>query len=121
MQSMSIFLSLILRHKPEEIGIKLDSQGWASISDIVAGMSKIGKNINSNDIISIVLNDEKCRYSLKDNNTMIRANQGHSVKIDLDLKETVPHKDLFHGTATQFVSVILKEGLKPMQRHHVHY
>ncbi len=66
------------------------------------------------------MNDEKGRHSLKDNNTMIRANQGHSIKIDLDLKEKQPNKDLFHGTATQFVSVILKEGLKPMQRHHVH-
>ena len=120
MQNISKFLSLILRHKPEAISIKLDSQGWASVSDIVIGMTNTGKNVDTKDIISIVLNDEKGRYSLKDNNTMIRANQGHSIKVDLDLKEKQPTKDLFHGTATQFVSIILKEGLKPMQRHHVH-
>lgn len=118
---ISKFLSLVLRHKPETIGIKLDSQGWVSVGDVVAGMSRAGKTVDSLDIIEIVLDDEKGRYSLKDNDTMIRANQGHSIKgIDLGLVEKKPPGILFHGTPTKVVSIIRVEGLKPMQRHHVH-
>jgi len=120
MNHISKFLSLVLRHKPETIGIKLDPQGWVSVADVVGGMIKAGKTVNSLDIIEIVLDDEKGRYSLKDNDTMIRANQGHSIKVDLGLVAQQPPKDLFHGTTERFVDTILKEGLKPMQRHHVH-
>ena len=121
---ISKFLSLILRHKPETIGIKLDKQGWAYVGDIVAGMSKAGKTVDSLDIIEIVIDDEKGRYSLKDNDTMIRANQGHSIKdIDLGLTPLKPSEVpgwLYHGTNSRFLEAIQSQGLKPMGRQHVH-
>lgn len=115
---ISKFLSLVLRHKPETIGITLDSQGWANVNELLAGMQKQGKKVTVKDLEQIVSEDSKGRYSLKDGK--IRANQGHSIKVDLELVAKQPPKDLFHGTPEKFVDVILKEGLKPMNRHHVH-
>ena len=118
MQHISKFLSLILRHKPETIGIELDAQGWADVDELINGMSKQGKRVTLADIEQIVDEDSKGRYSLE--NGMIRANQGHSIKVDLGLTPKQPPKTLFHGTPEKFVEIIKQEGLKPMHRHHVH-
>jgi len=120
MEHISKLLSMILRHKPEVIDIKLDAQGWAPVVSIVNGMKKIGKKVEISNILEIVRADAKGRYALKDNNTMIRANQGHSIKVDLGLVETTPPDVLYHGTIKKFFDIIKHEGLKPMKRHHVH-
>ena len=117
---ISKFLSLILRHKPETINISLDRYGWANITDIVSGMQATGKKVDYLDIIQIVLDDSKGRYVLKNNDTMIRATQGHSISIDLELEAENPPSTLFHGTSTQFITSIMSTGLNKGQRHHVH-
>jgi putative RNA 2'-phosphotransferase len=120
MEHLNKFLSLILRHKPGVIGVELDAQGWVSVDDVVSGMKKAGKNVEISDILSIVASDGKTRYSLKNNNTMIRANQGHSIPVDLELVAVTPPDALYHGTTIKFIDIIKSEGLKRMQRHHVH-
>ena len=117
----SKFLSLILRHDPAAAGITLDPQGWADIEALLNGMSKKGYAISHNDLFTIVEDDKKGRYSISDNHRRIRANQGHSIKVDLGLIEKKPPSILYHGTATRFYDAILKSGgVSKMERHHVH-
>jgi len=115
-KKVSKFLSLILRHKPETIGLVLDAQGWAEIDALIAK----SKNVKlTRELLSeVVQKDNKQRYSIEADR--IRANQGHSVKIDLELQALVPPKILYHGTATRFLESIMKHGLRKQQRHHVH-
>ena len=87
---LSIFISLILRHKPSEIGITLDKHGWANVKDLIAGINSTGRTIDMNTLEEIVRTDNKGRYSFNDNKTLIRANQGHSIPVDVELKESVP-------------------------------
>jgi putative RNA 2'-phosphotransferase len=114
---ISKFLSLILRHKPEEIGLQLDENGWAVISEIV---EKSNGRITDNLLRQAVTTNEKQRFAISDDGQRIRANQGHSVKVELNLKEVTPHDVLFHGTATRFLKAILTNGLQKMDRNHVH-
>ncbi len=118
-KSASKFLSFVLRHCPEDIGIALDANGWADISELI---DKSPSQIDlSNELIKeVVLTSDKQRFKVSDDGLRIRANQGHSVKIDLELKPKEPPSKLFHGTATRFINSINKEGLKPGQRQHVH-
>ena len=111
----SKFLSLILRHKPEKIGIKLDEHGWAKVPEILKGM-----DLTMNDLEHIVDTDEKRRYSFNDDKTLIRANQGHSIPVDLELEPVQPPEYLYHGTVGQFLASIQKEGLLPRSRQYVH-
>lgn len=120
MQHLSKFLSLILRHKPESVGLTLDPHGWVNVDKLLVGMQQSGKRITLNDLKEIVKDDNKCRYSFNNDLTMIRANQGHSIPVDLGLVEKTPPQILYHGTPDRFESIIRVEGLKPMQRHHVH-
>jgi putative RNA 2'-phosphotransferase len=121
MNKLSVFISLILRHKPEVIGIKLDSHGWASVSDLLKGINDSGKyTINQLMLVDIVLKDTKGRYTFNNDKSKIRATQGHSVKIDLDLVPEEPPFNLYHGTDSKFFDAIKKNGLSKMQRHHVH-
>lgn len=118
--SLSKFLSLVLRHKPEAANITVDEHGWASISDLINN-NKNPRNKFTREIIEeIVKTDEKQRYSISPDGNFIRANQGHSFKVDLELKPQVPPPILYHGTATRFIDSIFKEGLKPMSRLQVH-
>lgn len=120
--SLSKFLSLILRHQPDAAGIQLDGHGWADVSKLLQGINNTGRKIDIETLEGIVRTDEKGRYSFNDDKTKIRANQGHSIKVDADLKELIPPDILYHGTATRFLGSILnqKEGLKPMGRLYVH-
>lgn len=111
----SKFLSLILRHKPEEIGIELDNHGWANVNELLSGM-----NITMDVLEEIVTTDEKKRYSFNDNKTLIRANQGHSVPVDVELKECKPPSILYHGTGEKYKESIEESGLIPKSRLHVH-
>lgn len=117
---LSIFISLILRHKPETIGITLDEHGWADVKELIDGINASGHQINMEILEEIVRTDEKGRYSFNDNKKMIRANQGHSIPVDVELDEVNPPEILYHGTATRFLDSIMKEGLKSMSRLYVH-
>ncbi len=111
----SKFLSLLLRHKPEEAGIDLDHEGWASVKQLI---SKAG--FTQSDLDTIVATDNKGRYSFSADKMLIRANQGHSLQVDLKLTLQIPPKVLYHGTARRFCDVIKKEGLVKQSRTHVH-
>ena len=115
--SASKFLSLILRHNPGEIGLTLDPGGWASVAEIVA---RSGGRLNETAIRRIAATSDKQRFALSPNGSRIRANQGHSIPVDLGLTPQEPPGTLWHGTATRFLVAILDEGLKPMSRQHVH-
>ena len=117
---LSVFISLILRHKPEEIGITLDEHGWADVDELIAGIKASGRHINMDILKEIVATDEKKRYSFNEDMTLIRANQGHSIPVDVELKEVTPPDVLYHGTAKRFIDSIKRDGIKPMSRLYVH-
>ena len=106
----SKFISLILRHKPETIGITLDEHGWADVSELIAGISKTHP-LDMKVLERIVAEDEKQRYSFNEDKTLIRANQGHSIPVDVELEKVEPPEILYHGTATKFEEAIDREGL----------
>jgi putative RNA 2'-phosphotransferase len=114
----SKFLSLILRHDPAAGGVTLDAQGWVSVDDLLAGMSTAGSPLTLDELHHIVDTDNKGRYSIVSG--MIRANQGHSIDVDLGLVPQTPPAELFHGTAQRFLESILASGLLPGQRQYVH-
>lgn len=114
------FISLVLRHKPEEAHIVLDKNGWANVNDLISGVKETGREINMEILEEIVRTDNKGRFSFDENKTKIRANQGHSINVDVELKECVPPDVLYHGTATRFLNSIYEEGIRPMKRLYVH-
>lgn len=117
---LSVFISLILRHKPETIGIKLDSKGYANVDELINGINNSGRKIDMEILEEIVRTDNKGRYSFNEDKSKIRANQGHSVKVDVGLKECKPPKSLYHGTCTRYLNSIMTVGLTKMSRLHVH-
>lgn len=120
LDTISKFISLILRHKPETIGIKLDSHGWANVDELIKGIAVQYPGFSINELDEIVRTDKKTRYSFNADRTLIRANQGHSILVDVDLKEKTPPLVLYHGTGAKYVSSIDKQGLKPKSRLYVH-
>lgn len=118
--NISKYMSLILRHKPEVIGIKLDNHGYVKVNDLISGIQKTYKEFNIDILNYIVETDNKQRYSFNEDKSLIRANQGHSINVDLELKEEVPPDILYHGTAEKFISSIEKIGLIPKSRQYVH-
>ncbi len=117
---LSKFLSLLLRHNPQAANITLDEHGWADVDRLIAGVKQTGRNIDRDILEEIVASDQKQRYSFNEDRTLIRANQGHSVSVDVELKEQKPPEFLYHGTAGRFLVSIEREGLKPMGRLYVH-
>jgi len=117
---LSKFISLVLRHKPEAAKITLDEHGWANVEELLAGVHDTGRKIDRNMLEEIVKTDHKQRYSFNQDKTLIRANQGHSIPVDVELEEQEPPEFLYHGTAGRFLNSILAEGLKPMGRLYVH-
>lgn len=115
----SKFISLILRHKPETIGIALDEHGWANVEELIEGVSKTHK-LDMETLERIVAEDEKQRYSFNEDKTLIRANQGHSIPVDVELEEVVPPETLYHGTGEKYVASIDAQGLIPKSRLYVH-
>lgn len=115
----SKFISLILRHKPEEIGITLDEHGWASVSELIAGIST-RYAFNMDILEEIVRTDSKQRYSFNEDKTLIRANQGHSIPVDVELELKEPPEYLWHGTGEKYVESINRSGLIPKSRLYVH-
>lgn len=117
---LSRFLSLILRHKPEEIGLTLDSQGYLEVEKLLQGINNTGRKIDKDTLDEIVASDNKQRYSYNHDKTKIRANQGHSIKVDLGLVNSKPPEFLYHGTVERFLDNIGKHGLLKMNREYVH-
>ena len=118
-KSTSKFISLILRHKPGVIGIDLDGHGWADVSELIEGVSRTHP-IDMETLERIVKEDDKQRYSFNEDRTLIRANQGHSIPVDVELEEVAPPKILYHGTGEKYVSSIDEQGLLPQSRLYVH-
>lgn len=115
----SKYISLILRHKPEVIGITLDEHGWANVDELLEGISRT-QFIDMELLEDIVRTDDKQRYSFNEDKTLIRANQGHSVSVDVELKEAIPPEILWHGTGMKYVEAIDNEGLISKSRLYVH-
>lgn len=115
----SKYISLILRHKPETIGITLDEHGWADVSELIKGISKT-HHLDMETLEEIVKTDNKKRYSFNEDKTKIRANQGHSIPVDVELEAKEPPEFLWHGTGEKFVAAIDREGLIPKSRLYVH-
>ena len=111
----SKLISLILRHKPETIGITLDEHGWANVDELIRGV-----NIDLKTLEQIVATDDKQRYSFNEDKTLIRANQGHSIPVDVELEEVQPPEFLWHGTAKKYEYSIYNSGLIPKSRLYVH-
>jgi len=117
---ISKFMSLILRHEPEIIGIVLDKNGWADTNELIEGMNRVGHHVTLDNVKEIVKTNDKQRFKFNEDYTKIRANQGHSVSVDVELTETKPPDLLYHGTATRFVQSIKNEGLIAKSRLYVH-
>lgn len=116
----SKFLSLVLRHKPETIGLQLDSQGWASVDDLLRRMAAHGHPLTPDELQELVATNSKQRFAFSDDGKMIRASQGHSVDIELGLSRQEPPEYLYHGTVAAVLPAVRQEGLKKMSRQHVH-
>ena len=117
----SKFISLILRHNPGAAGISLDEHGWANVQELIDGINRSDGHILDMEMLEeIVRTDEKQRYSFNEDHTLIRANQGHSIPVDVDLEEKIPPDILWHGTGEKYVSSIDRQGLIPKSRLYVH-
>ena len=115
----SKFLSLVLRHKPDTIGISLDEHGWANVSELIESISKT-RPFDMEMLEKIVQTDNKQRYSFNEDKTFIRANQGHSIPVDVELEQKTPLDVLWHGTGEKYVEAIDWIGLIPKSRLYVH-
>lgn len=117
----SKFISLILRHRPEAIGIALDEHGWAEVQALIDGVNATGRHRLTPEVLEeIVCTDEKQRYAFNEDHTRIRANQGHSIPVDVELKQRTPPPALYHGTGEKYADAIDREGLIPKGRLYVH-
>lgn len=118
LQKVSKYLSYILRHKPEEIGLELDEKGWASIHELIE--KSVAWELTEELIKQVVVTSGKKRFRLSEDGKRIKANQGRSTKAELDLEPTVPPAVLYHGTVKRFMEKILKDGLRCQQKQYVH-
>jgi putative RNA 2'-phosphotransferase len=117
----SKFLSYVLRHEPQAIGLTLDGDGWADIGSLIAGARQVGKTLDLELIQAVVAGSDKKRFAISDDALRIRAVQGHSTKtVTIQHEAKVPPEFLYHGTAARFLDSILAEGLRSGDRHHVH-
>jgi len=121
-KKISKFLSLILRHKPEVIGLELDENGWVAVETLLSKMNAGNRyfEITFEILSEVVTTNNKKRFAFNEDKSMIRASQGHSLEINLGYEAQKPPKILFHGTAKRFVDEILKTGLEKRNRQHVH-
>jgi putative RNA 2'-phosphotransferase len=117
---LSRFLSLVLRHKPETIGIALDREGWVAVDTLLVQCRAHGKDISRSVLDDIVATNPKRRFAFSHDGARIRANQGHSVEVELGYQPQPPPDLLFHGTIAAVLPAIRTDGLSRMQRHHVH-
>lgn len=119
-KEISKFLSLILRHQPQTIGLTLDENGWADVKELLDRSAMKGRRITRKELEEVVDSSDKKRFAFDEAHRRIRANQGHSVEVDLALPVCEPPELLYHGTVGGAMDAICAEGLKKMQRQHVH-
>ncbi|MET9242743.1 RNA 2'-phosphotransferase [Nonomuraea sp. NPDC003709] len=115
---VSKYLARHLRHDPGRIGLTLDPNGWVPVDTLLRAAAEHGFPITAAELWKVVEANDKRRYAIEDGR--IRASQGHSVPVDLDLPAVRPPEVLYHGTVGRFLAAIKEEGLRPMNRHHVH-
>ncbi|HXI71465.1 MAG TPA: RNA 2'-phosphotransferase [Verrucomicrobiae bacterium] len=116
----SKFLSLVLRHEPERIGLKLGAAGWVGVTELLEAVNRHGVALTLDQLKHVVATSNKKRFAFSDDGSQIRANQGHSVEVDLQYPPETPPEILYHGTATRFLDGIRQDGLQRMERHDVH-
>ncbi len=114
------FLSLVLRHAPDRIGLTFGSGGWIATDALLAALRRHGRPTTRDELEAIVASDDKGRFSFSEDGRRIRAAQGHSADVDLGLQAVEPPEILYHGTASRSLDAIFETGLKPMSRRHVH-
>lgn len=117
---ISKYVSLVLRHDPAAGGVVLDAEGWTTVAELLAGATARGLAVSPAELAEVVRTSDKQRFALSPDGLRIRANQGHSVAVDLGLAPAAPPATLFHGTVERFVAAILTEGLRRQARQHVH-
>lgn len=117
---ISKFLSLILRHQPEIIQLQLDDNGWADVDELISKSAKHGNAFSFEQLEEVVFTNDKQRFAFNEDASKIRANQGHSIHVELDLPVQEPPEFLYHGTVAKYLDAIRKEGLKKMNRQHLH-
>ena len=119
--AISRYISLILRHKPEVIGITLNEHGWADVNALIWGIRETREPAFSKELLDeIVRTDSKQRYAYNEDHTLIRASQGHSIPVDVELTQAMPPELLWHGTGEKYTASIEKTGLIPKSRLYVH-
>ena len=117
---ISRFLSLVLRHQPEVIGVELDPNGWTNVQDLIERANLHGTRIDRETLNHIVETNPKKRFAFNEDGEMIRASQGHSIDVDLGYQNEQPPEFLYHGTGETSVASILKSGIEKRSRQHVH-
>jgi putative RNA 2'-phosphotransferase len=118
--SLSKFLSLVLRHEPHQLGLRLDAAGWVAVDDVLAACAARKIPLTLPKLEHLVASSEKQRFAFDETRTRIRANQGHSVKVELGYAPQIPPETLYHGTVEKFLPSIREHGLLKGERHHVH-
>jgi putative RNA 2'-phosphotransferase len=113
-------LSKHLRHAPELIGLELGPGGWVEVDDLLQAANRAHLSLSREELEAVVSGNDKQRFAFDETGTKIRANQGHSVEVDLELEPVTPPEVLYHGTGAQNREAILEDGLQKMRRHHVH-
>ena len=116
----SKFLSLVLRHEPERVGLVLGEAGWVGVDELLRAVNQHGMPLTLDGLKHVVATSDKKRFAFSDDGVSIRASQGHSVEVDLQYEPQTPPERLYHGTATRFLDGIRKDGLQRMERHDVH-
>ena len=117
---ISKFLSYVLRHNPDSIGLRLDSEGWTSVDQLLSCAARNGRNITPERLKELVAKNDKNRFGFSQDRQRLRATYGHSIEVELNLPPVTPPPVLYHGTARQFIVFILKTGIKPSGRGYVH-
>lgn len=117
---ISKYLARHLRHQPERIGIELDEHGWVPVEELLRAAGEHGFPVSREELTQVVAANDKQRYVLDTERDRIRASQGHSVAVDLELPPAIPPQRLYHGTVARFLDAIRSQGLRPMNRHAVH-
>jgi putative RNA 2'-phosphotransferase len=120
LKNISKLLSLVLRHQPEYLGIHLNENGWTDVSILIEKINEHGSAVDMHMIEQIVETNDKKRFAFNDNKTLIRASQGHSIDVDVELQQAMPPEILFHGTTLKNLTLILEQGLQKQTRRHVH-
>jgi putative RNA 2'-phosphotransferase len=117
---ISKFLSLVLRHQPEKISLRISQSGWASVEELIVASRHHGIEFTLEELQNVVASNDKKRFSLSEDGLSIRANQGHSIEVELGYAPTTPPDVLYHGTSERYLTSIKKQGLIKGKRHHVH-